>query len=667
MLFATDPLTELQRRVCLPGFARFLAADRLGARQLQTRLSRLSTFHETQLVNTIGHSAGAIIFGIFLYLFLKDRSGTRLRGSWLSFAAAGLAFLWNIGALAALIASTRNAGLAEVVVFFCFAVLSLLPAVLLHLSLDGRYAPIIASGYALSVITTGMHLGELLHPGLGYQQRALVVITVGFAILTAISVAGVALQGHSDKRAKASRIFGAMCAALVAMSFVHLGSGQPLHAWSSELALHHAGIPLALFVLLQDYRFVLLDAFVRFLANVLLAGLLTFAMIRVIFQWTSIDARVSGNPLYAALLLVGVCMLLIAFAMLRTQVQHWLTRVVFRRADLNKALREMQSRSALFTDESAFVEWAAGQLAQFMGTERFEVSPEARYRHLLRDRELLFPVPASDLPPFRQSADFAWAEAVVPLRLAQRDIRYLLLGRRRGGRRYLSEDLQSLGRLSAAILEQVERFRNLEMQRLVSQAELRALQSQINPHFLFNALNTLYGIIPREASGARKTVLNLAEIFRYFLQSERSFIQLSEELEIVKAYLEIERLRLGPRLEVRIHIDEEALPVLIPILSIQPLVENAIKHGLSAKPGPGLLDLRAAIVNDELRISVEDNGVGLGVPINGSDKTGTGVGLANVQRRLQLCFGPDADILIDSSSHGTKVHFTIPLGNAVHA
>ena len=623
----------------------------------------MSTFHETQLVNTIGHFGGAIIFGIFLYLLLRDRSGTRLRGSWLSFAAAGLAFLWNIGALAALIASTRNANLAQVIVFFCFAVLSLLPAVLLHLSLDGSFAPVIASGYVLSTIAIGIHFLELLHPGLNYQQRALLLITVGFAILTGISVAAVALQqGDSDRRAKASRIFGAMCAALVAMSFVHLGSVQPLHAWSSELLLHHAGIPLALFVLLQDYRFVLLDAFVRFLANVLLAGLLTFAVIRITFQWVSIDQRVSGNPLYAALLLVGICLLLIAFALLRSQVQQWLTRVVFRRPDLNKALHEMQSRSVLFTDESGFLDWAAGELAQFMRTERVEVIPEARCRDMLRGPDLLFPVPASDLPALRQSPDFAWVEAVVPLRLAHGDVRYLLLGRRRGGRRYLSEDLQSLSRLTTVILEQVERFRNLEMQRLVSQAELRALQSQINPHFLFNALNTLYGIIPREASGARKTVLNLAEIFRYFLQSERSFIQLSEELEIVKAYLEIERLRLGPRLEVRIDVDDAALAVLIPILSIQPLVENAIKHGLSSKPGPGLLGLRVTILDDELRILVEDNGLGLN-----TENPGPGVGLTNVKRRLQLCFGPDADILIDSSSEGTKVQFAIPLAKPVPA
>ena len=624
---------------------------------------RLSTFHETQLVNTIGHSAGAIIFGIFLYLLLRDRSGTRLRGSWLSFAAAGLAFLWNIGALAALIASTRNANLAELIVFFCFAVLSLLPAVLLHLSLDGSFTPVIASGYALSAVAIGVHLEELLHPGVNYQRRALLLITIGFGILTGISVAMVAFQGDSDRRAKASRIFGAMCAALVAMSFVHLGTGQPLNAWSSELVLHHAGIPLALFVLLQDYRFVLLDAFVRFLANVLLAGVLTFAVIRIAFQWVTIDPRVSGNPLYAALFLVGICLLLILFALLRAQVQQWLTRVVFRRPDLNKALHEMQSRSVLFTDESGFLEWAAGELARFMRTERVEIIPEARCREMLRGPDLLFPVPVSDLPSFRQSPEFAWVEAVVPLRLAHGDVRYLLLGRRHGGRRYLSEDLQSLSRLTTVILEQVERFRNLEMQRLVSQAELRALQSQINPHFLFNALNTLYGIIPRDAAGARKTVLNLAEIFRYFLQSERSFIQLSEELEIVKAYLEIERLRLGPRLEVRIDVDEAALGILIPILSIQPLVENAIKHGLSAKPGPGLLGLRVTVLDEELCIAVEDNGLGL----NASGNSGTGVGLANVKRRLQLCFGPDADILIDSSSQGTKVQFAIPLAKPVHA
>ncbi len=627
----------------------------------------MSTFHTTELVNTIGHSAGAIIFGIFLYLLLSDRAGARLRGSWLSFAAGGLAFLWNIGSLAVLFTSTRNARVAELVAFFCFSVLSLLPAVLLHLSLEGSFVSVIASGYTLSAIAVAMHWWELFRPGFDYHRAALLLITVGFAILTAISVIGVARQADANRRAQASRIIGAMCSALFAMSFLHFGSGHPMHAWSSELALHHAGLPLALFVLLQDYRFVLLDAFVRFLANALLAAVLTFAVIGLTLHWFLIDPRISSNPLYGALALVGFCLLLIGFALIRGQVQLWLTQVVFRRADLNQALQEMQSRAVLFTDESEFLEWAASYLAKFMGTGHVEATTETRLMGVLNGPELVFPLPASDIPALRHSRGFAWVEAVVPLRLAQADVRYILLGRRRGGRRYLSEDLRSLSRLAAVILEQVERFRNQEMQRLVSQAELRALQSQINPHFLFNALNTLYGTIPREASGARKTVLNLAEIFRYFLQSEKSFIPLSEELEIVKAYLEIERLRLGPRLEVHIDVDDAALPVLIPILSIQPLVENAIKHGLSTKPGPALLCLRASMLDDELQIVVEDNGAGMAARNNGADKPGTGVGLTNVRRRLQLCFGPSADVLIDSSSKGTKVQFTIPLGRAVHA
>jgi LytS/YehU family sensor histidine kinase len=226
--------------------------------------------------------------------------------------------------------------------------------------------------------------------------------------------------------------------------------------------------------------------------------------------------------------------------------------------------------------------------------------------------------------------------------------------------------LQALSRLTAAIVEQVERFRNSEMQRLVSQAELRALQSQINPHFLFNALNTLYGIIPREALGARKTVLNLSEIFRYFLQSERTFIRLSEELEIVKAYLEIERLRLGPRLETEVSVDEAALSIFIPVLSIQPLVENAIKHGLSGKSDRGRLAVTATLKGSEVVIAVNDTGYGGSVQKPSSHRSGAGVGLANVKRRLQLCFGPHADLVMDSTPAGTRVQFSVPLDPIAH-
>jgi two-component system sensor histidine kinase LytS len=222
--------------------------------------------------------------------------------------------------------------------------------------------------------------------------------------------------------------------------------------------------------------------------------------------------------------------------------------------------------------------------------------------------------------------------------------------------------LQALGRAAAQIVEQIEQYRESEMRRLVAQAELRALQSQIHPHFLFNALNTLYGIIPREAKGARETVLNLADIFRYFLETEKAFLPLEEELHIIKAYLEVERLRLGDKLRTEILVDPEAALMPIPILSVQPLVENAVKHGISPKPAGGLVRLIASLdQRGALRICVSDTGGGF----HGRSKSG--VGLDNVSRRLQLCYGAESRLEIQSGADGSTVSFVVPAAAVAQA
>src|SRR5262249_19703776 len=131
-----------------------------------------------------------------------------------------------------------------------------------------------------------------------------------------------------------ARIAVSMCLALFAMSFVHFGTGHAADVWSAELVVHHAGIPLALFVLLQDYRFVMLDAFVRFLANALLAAVLTGLVIEAAFRLVLVE-RVAPEPLQEALLLVSVCLFLVFFAWLRNRVQAWLTHAVFRHGDLD--------------------------------------------------------------------------------------------------------------------------------------------------------------------------------------------------------------------------------------------------------------------------------------------------------------------------------------------
>ena len=241
----------------------------------------MPTTHEPLLVNIIGHSVGTLLFGIFLFLVLQDRAGARLRGSWLSVTAAALACLWNAGSLLVLTV-LRPSLLADLVTAVSFSALSLLPAVLLHLAVKGRFRPILATGYALSAVTVAMHFRELFRSGPGYHQTALLLITVGFIILTGAAVIALLRTGRPETRSVGSRAVGTMCLSLFAISFTHLGVAHGQAAWSRELAFHHAGIPLALFVLLQDYRFVLLDAFIRLMANVLLAALLTLLLIRAL-------------------------------------------------------------------------------------------------------------------------------------------------------------------------------------------------------------------------------------------------------------------------------------------------------------------------------------------------------------------------------------------------
>ncbi len=573
------------------------------------------------LVNALGHSAGVLIFGIFLVLLLQDRAARRLRGGLKPMLAAALALAWNLASLIVLGTRDSESLFAQIVIAIAFSVISLLPAVLFDLCLEQRYRPLVRAGYALAFFATALHLAELFREGASYHRWALTSITVGFGILTVI--AAFAVYREKRERATTSRLLGTMSLFLLAMSFVHLGGAHANQIWSQELALHHAAIPVALFVLLQDYRFVLLDAFLRFLANVLLAAIFVFAAVEA---WQFHLLPDADTPFHLALLLAGACLVLILFAVVRSGAQRMLTRLILRRGNEEILFRELRIP---VTTEEEYIAAAAARLGDFMGAPAAVVAAE----HVGQQG----------------------VEAMVPLRIASGGPAHILLGRRTGGRRYLSEDLQALTQAGALIAEQVEQYRESEMRRLVAQAELRALQSQIHPHFLFNALNTLYGIIPRDARGARETVLNLADIFRYFLETKKTMVPLEEEMHIVKAYLDVERLRLGDKLRIEMGIEPAALSVPIPILSIQPLVENAVKHGIAPLAGGGVIRIDAHVnEHGALQVAVRDSGTGF-------QKSGRdGIGLENVERRLELCYAGKARLEIQSSTNGSEVTITIP-------
>ncbi|SRR5579871_793174 len=570
--------------------------------------------NEPLLINTIGHSVGVLLFAGFLVLVLRDRRSNRL-----AVCAAVLALLWNAGSLAVL-GTPQGSRAAAAWAAFSFSVLSTLPAVLLHLALGNRRKALSMAGYVLAGVAVALHIAELANAGPNLHVIALWMITIGFGALTL--AAGLGRQGMPAPLAS-------MCLFLFSISFLHFGAAHPAGAWSGELVFHHAGIPLALYVLLQDYRFLLLDAFLRFVVNSALAGG-TIALGIFLDLRFHLLQHAAGNPFLQGLLIAGGCFLLIMLATFGGRMQLLLTRKVFRRPAREPVIAAIGDAGVRAASEQDLVEHAARLIGGFFGTDEFAIGSEGQ--------------------------DASWVEASVPLRFAKGDEARLLLGRRKGGRLYLSEDLQELAKLGAVIVEEVERLRHSELQRLVSQAELRALQSQINPHFLFNSLNTLYGTIPREAADARRMTLDLADIFRYFLQTDRSFIALAEEMKIVRAYLEIEKLRLGERLSTRIEIDPAAEAILIPVLSIEPLVENAVKHGIAGRVNGGTVRLRARVTGHTLIVEVGDDGPGF------HDGRDGAVGLDNVRKRLHLSYGDEAALRIDSSSRGSTVTLEVPQG-----
>jgi LytS/YehU family sensor histidine kinase len=155
--------------------------------------------------------------------------------------------------------------------------------------------------------------------------------------------------------------------------------------------------------------------------------------------------------------------------------------------------------------------------------------------------------------------------------------------------------------------------------------------------------------------------LNLADILRYFLETGKTFLPLEQELHIIKAYLEVEKLRLGDKLRVEIDVDPDALHVPIPILSIEPLIENAVKHAIAPKVEGGVVRLHARLVEGALHVIVSDSGSGFR-PMGGAK---SGVGLENVTRRLQLCYGAESQIHIESDASGSSVSFSIPVSISI--
>src|SRR5262245_19136281 len=204
--------------------------------------------------------------------------------------------------------------------------------------------------------------------------------------------------------------------------------------------------------------------------------------------------------------------------------------------------------------------------------------------------------------------------------------------------------------------------RTTRLEGQLAQAQLQPLKMQLHPHFLFNTLHSISALIYKDPTAAEKMIARLGDFLRLTLENAGAQeISLQQEIEFLKCYLEIERIRFADRLTVQMNIEPQALDARLPNLILQPIVENAIRHGIAPRTSPGRIEIEARRSNGTLQVQVTDNGPGLPSDSNSGTIVKEGVGLANTQARLKQLYGDDHRLdLANVASGGLTVILEIP-------
>jgi signal transduction histidine kinase len=464
----------------------------------------------------------------------------------------------------------------------------------------------------------------------------------------------VALLAAARGQHQRGRVLWVVAMAVFAVSALHLSTnhGPGEDPWWLELAGHHASLPLALLILYQDFRFALADIFLkRALAFILLAGMV-FAVF--VFGVTPLMAADPGSERSTAVLLALWVSTALAYPMLRRAAALFVDKIVLKRVDYAELLSTLSRALDRCDTPAAALDQTVAILAPALSAKSidWEESEEVSHRSWVQQD--------------RRSARVAVLTTEPP--------HYILSIRElSGGRRLLSDDIAVLEHAALLTARRIDAVRSVqeryrrdiqeqEMRKLAAEAELRALRAQVNPHFLFNALTTIGYLIQTAPERALGTLMRLSELLRGVLRSGEEFVTIGEELDLIEAYLDIERARFEDRLRVRIDVPWELRRVRIPAFVIQPLVENAIKHGISECLSGGEVRISARLVDGEARISVIDTGIGVTESTIERRKARGGFGLSNIEQRLKRYGSLDNPLIVESTPGvGTRVDVRIPI------
>jgi signal transduction histidine kinase len=400
---------------------------------------------------------------------------------------------------------------------------------------------------------------------------------------------------------------------------------------------------------IEFYDLVIKRGVLLLMSLLLIGGVLALAL-------SSLDAIPDGpvRPWIFAVLLLPVAMLM---PWLHDRVSRLLDRLWFGRE---------------FTPVEA-VKHVLGAMQQAPDEQTLLAATEATLTDIFRRRVTILRDGHAETESAAVVVDVRTSSGDAPVRLAVLD--------EPGTRHMLSEDivlLRSLGGVFSHMLENVRLQRRRQEQEQVAQAlrlqssrsELKALRAQINPHFLFNALNAIASLIHTHPARADAAVEQLAEVFRYTLRrSEQEWAPLDQELAFARAYLDVEHARFGKRLSFDIHADSTIARAHVPAMLLQTLVENAVKHGISRLRQPGRIDVHASSSSGRVVLEVRDTGPGIG-SAGGTESAGESFGLRSVRDRLRGHFGDDASLDLRREGEVTVARIDLPLveihGSQVH-
>lgn len=616
-----------------------------------------------EVLNLVGFVTGTALYAMLLALVLRRGSdkpkgwsppaGGASSGNFLPLATGVLGLIWNLGELAAyslprLGYFNESIGLWAI----SFPALGLLAAVVVHSVAQAlpRGLVLTVVAYGCSIVASVLHLQTVITGNPEPSSLAFLILTICYGLII------LALGVLTRTQANGQRVLWVLALALFAVSASHLGR---FHAaadgWAVELVGHHAAIPLAFAILYQDYRFALADLFLK-------RALTLIALVAIAFAGYSLATQLPAGPLAAGVLM--------ALWVATSLVSPWLHRLIVRFVDHSLLGRidyaalaasigqGLQARNTI----DGVLDMVAERLAPALDARRVWWEEQGAAGGGGPPRTTQAMVPTTDLPHY-----------------------VVNVGELTGGRRLLSDDLalvETVVATAARRIDQVrlthERYevqlREEEMQKLTAEAELKALRAQVNPHFLFNALTTIGYLIESAPPRAMNTLMQLTALLRGVLRSEGDFTTLGRELELVEHYLKIEHERFEERLRVRVDVPQALRHLRIPALVVQPLVENAIKHGVAPSTTGGEVQVAARLDAvdgvERLHIVVRNTGAplhpgalrDLGRP---TAAPGAKVGVDNVRRRLAGHYGASASLtLATEPGRGTVAELVVPLAVA---